>query len=191
MPNIMLDLETMGTRPGSAIVIIAALPFTNRSEWTADESKETLWGRDHFYTRIDLNSCIAEGLTVDPLTQAFWNEQDDTIKHEALVAGPRIPIRQALAEFSEWYTKHSGYTTLWGNGSSFDCGILAEAYKVLGMTPPWKFWHERDLRTVIDIGGMSARDMPQTNLHHALWDCWRQVIGYQRAIRRISGGFQV
>jgi exodeoxyribonuclease VIII len=75
---------------------------------------------------------------------------------------------------------------IWGNGSSFDCGILGEAYKRCGMTPPWKFYMERDLRTIMDIGKVKMCDLPQYGKHNAIYDCYRQIIGLQRAEKKIG-----
>uniref|UniRef100_A0A6C0JQE9 3'-5' exoribonuclease Rv2179c-like domain-containing protein n=1 Tax=viral metagenome TaxID=1070528 RepID=A0A6C0JQE9_9ZZZZ len=54
------------------------------------------------------------------------------------------------------------------------------------MDIPWKFWMERDLRTILDIGNVTNRSLPQNNMHHALYDAYRQVIGLQRAIKNIK-----
>ena len=53
------------------------------------------------------------------------------------------------------------------------------------MDIPWKFWMERDLRTIMDIGKINNNSLPQYNKHHALYDAYRQVIGLQRAIKNI------
>jgi DNA polymerase III epsilon subunit-like protein len=191
MSNIMLDLETMGTRPGSAILIIAAVVFEMEdTKWPSTETDEGLRKREHFYARIDLQSCVNEGLVIDDDTAKWWNSQEDHVRNEALpvnhTGDARDSIRNALVNFSKWYKSLGRNVTVWGNGSSFDCGIMSEAYKVLGMTVPWKYFLERDLRTVLDLGGVKPWDQPQINLHHALWDCWRQILGYQKAIRNIS-----
>ena len=54
------------------------------------------------------------------------------------------------------------------------------------MEIPWKFWMERDLRTIMDIGNVNNYSLPQYNKHHALYDAYRQVIGLQRSIKNIK-----
>lgn len=184
MKEVMLDLETLSTRPGGAILVIAAIKFNRTERWDGEELDiEKL---DTFYKRIKLDSCIDIGLTVESENVKWWNNQDDYIKYEALDHPDRVPLKQALEEFKDWFG--NGRTLIWGNGSSFDCGILGEAYKKCGMTIPWKFWLERDLRTIMDIGGIRASDLPQYKKHHALFDCYRQIIGFQRAMKNIKKG---
>ena len=45
---------------------------------------------------------------------------------------------------------------------------------------------ERDLRTIMDIGKIKSCDLPQYKKHHALYDCYRQIIGYQKAMGNIK-----
>jgi len=57
MTDIMLDLETMGTSPTSAIVSIGAVKFSPEGGVT-----------DDFYARIHLPDAVDSGLTLDPAT---------------------------------------------------------------------------------------------------------------------------
>ena len=54
------------------------------------------------------------------------------------------------------------------------------------MEIPWKYYLVRDLRTVLDLGDVKMCDLPQTKLHHALYDCYRQIIGLQRATKNLK-----
>lgn len=182
--EVMVDLETLSTRPGGVILIIGAIKFKRNEIWNENIDKKDLEKFDTFYKRITIDSCIEKGMIVDSETLKWWNKQDNVIKYEALNNPDRIPIKQALQEFSNWFGNDR--TLIWGNGSSFDCGILGEAYKRCDMTIPWKFWLERDLRTIMDIGGVRACDLPQYNKHHALFDCYRQIVGLKRALRNIT-----
>ena len=180
----MLDLESLSTRPGGVILVIAAIKFKRHEIWDEKMDIEKI---DKFYRRIDIESCIDTGLTVESDTVKWWNNQNKDIKYEALNNPDRIPLKKALQEFSNWFGNNQR-TLIWGNGSSFDCGILGEAYKRCGMAIPWKFWLERDLRTIMDIGGIRACDLPQYKKHHALFDCYRQIIGFQRSMKNIKKG---
>ena len=63
--HVMLDLETWGTRPGSALRSIGAVTFgLNATSVGA-----------RFYRNIDKESCLLAGLTVDTETVSWWLKQ--------------------------------------------------------------------------------------------------------------------
>ena len=185
MTNIMLDLETLSTRSNAAILIIAAIRFNDGETWTSRMTENNVKKYDHFYRRITLDSCKDYGFHVDPETEEWWSKQNKDIKYEALENPDRVRIPKALKEFSQWIGDPTK-VKIWGNGSSFDCGILGNAYKQCSLDIPWKFWLERDLRTIMDIGGIKAYDLPKDGLHNALYDCYRQIIGLQRAEKNLK-----
>ena len=178
MTDIMVDLECLSTRPHAAIVVIAAIRFKRGCVWDKKVNINTLNKNDIFYQRIDINSCLEVGLHIDENTENWWKHQDKALQYEALYHPNRVNLVQALQEFKEWFGTDT-WTKIWGNGSGFDCTILGEAYKRCGMIAPWKFWMERDLRTIMDLARLRASDLPQDNKHHALYDCYNQIIGFQ------------
>lgn len=178
MTDVMLDLETLSVRPHAAVIIIGAVKFNRGEQWNKNIDEKELEKLDVFYRRIKINSCVHSGLHVDESTEKWWKEQEPEVQYEALKHPDRVTLKTALREFKEWFGSDSR-TKIWGNGSGFDCSILGEAYARCGMEKPWKFWVERDLRTVMDMAGLYASDLPQYKKHHALWDCYRQIIGFQ------------
>lgn len=185
MSEVMLDLETLGISSGAVILVIGAIKFNRGETWSEKKIENELGTHDCFYTRIQIDSCVDSGLHIDPETEKWWSEQEQEVKYEALENPDRVTLKEALKSFTKWYgTKYR--MKIWGNGSSFDCGILGEAYKRCGMTPPWKFYMERDLRTIMDIGKVKMCDLPQYGKHNAIYDCYRQIIGLQRAEKKIG-----
>ena len=184
MSDIMIDLETLSTRPHAAILIIGAIKFDRTKTISETCTIADLALMDTFYRRITIKSCIRVGLHVDESTEKWWNEQDDDVKYEAISNPDRISLKEALKDFKKWLGRDRNLK-IWGNGSSFDCTILGEAYKRCGMEVPWKFWLERDLRTVMELGGVQSSELPQYNKHHALYDCYRQIIGFQTSMKNI------
>jgi len=180
MSEVMLDLETLSTRPNAAILVIGAIKFNRGEKWKESFKVKHLEKLDFFYTRIKIDSCVSASLHVDPETEKWWSEQDDEAIYEAIKNPKRVSLKEALKSFKEWFGDNTR-TKIWGNGSSFDCTILGEAYKRCGMEIPWKFWLERDLRTIMDLGEIRACDLPQYGKHNAIYDCYRQIIGFQRA----------
>lgn len=130
--HIMLDLETLGTRPGSVITSIGAVKFS------AGGIGET------FYRRIDIADSMKAGLKVDPDTLKFWFKQPDESRLELTEPGELLTV--VLLEFNTFIGDEE--VCIWGNGASFDNALLAEVYRVVDYTMPWKFWNERCYRTL-------------------------------------------
>lgn len=133
--HIMLDLETLGTRPGSVITSIGAVKFDERGTYGTP-----------FYMRIDLQSCVDAGLLIDVDTIQWWMKQSDEARAE--FQKESFDLATALENFTYWADYPNAVVHLWGNGANFDNGLLKAAYDKVGMQAPWKFWNDRCYRTL-------------------------------------------
>jgi DNA polymerase III epsilon subunit-like protein len=131
MKNIMLDLETLGNKPGAVIVAIGAVRFGK------GQISET------FYNRVDAQSCVDAGLKLDVSTVLWWLKQSDAARAELNQPGEHLA--DALQAFQDFVREDD---LIWGNGSDFDNTILAAAYEALRLAVPWKFWNNRCYRTL-------------------------------------------
>ncbi len=169
MKDIMVDLETMGVSYRAAIVAIGACRFDLQTG--AIGSK--------FYTAIDLNTCMALGMTNDANTVLWWLTQSDEARAELTKPG-MAGITQALDDFAEFCGKGSN---IWGNGSNFDNRLLREAYELAQRPCPWHYRADRDMRTVVamakSMGIKATLDFVGTK-HHALHDAVNQakIVGF-------------
>lgn len=152
---VMLDLETLGTKPGSAVLSIGAVEF--------DPSTYEL-GRE-FYVVIDKESSLDYGLTVDPETVAWWEKQDPAARTVLTEKG--VPVEEALRQFSEFMSPNSS-ETLWGNGSDFDNVLLKAVYDNAGVTVPWSYWNNRCYRTMKNM--FKQCKLRRTGTHHNALD---------------------
>lgn len=158
MDNVMLDLETMGTGPSSAIVAIGAVRFDPVAGKLGDE----------FYRVVDLQSAVDDGGVIDPSTVLWWMKQSDEARREFERVG--FPIRNALLDFAMFIQPDD---KVWGNGASFDNVILRSAYEHAGQPCPWKWYNDRCYRTV-----KSTSDLKIVNSgvkHNALSDSIAQA----------------
>ena len=179
----MLDLETYSTRPNAVILTIGAVRFERVGPLGSFKSLEKTG--DVFYRRIDAESCVKLGCHTDPNTLRWWQRQGAEARKEIEIKEDRIPIEQALREFSEWVGEEKT-ECMWANGSDFDCTILREAYTLTGLEAPWKFWNSRDTRTLYDLGDVRLKDFPNDILHHAAHDCYNQVKAFHAAMERLG-----
>lgn len=129
-PRVMVDIETLGLDPGSAILSIGAVRFD------AGEIGET------FERSISLSSCQEHGLEIDAGTLEWWFEQGDDAQGQ-LVGGD--DLGDVLGAFSDWY---GDADEVWANSPSFDCSLLEIAFDRIGTETPWEFYEERDFRTL-------------------------------------------
>jgi exodeoxyribonuclease VIII len=158
MNNVMLDLETLDTKPTAVILSIGAVFF----------DKSGL-GKE-FYRTITLDSCLAAGLTISGSTFEWWMGQKGEAR-KALFDNPS-PLLDVLVYFGDWLHKNaeSEDVKVWGNGADFDNAILQHAYNRVWPTSstPWKFWNNRCYRTVCGLHGRGPRK--QEGVHHNALD---------------------
>lgn len=167
--DIMADLETWGTEPGSAIAAIGAC--------VVGEPDLT------FYTTITLQSCLDAGLRVSGSTVEWWLRQAPEAQAALLV--DQVDLESALYQFSAWYhDRQLGRgARLWGNGANFDPVLLESAYRAVGQAIPWKFYEVACYRTM--KGLVSFKAPKPTVAHHALYDALAQaehLVAIRRAI---------
>lgn len=160
--NIMLDLETLGTKPGSIILAIGAVYF----------DKDGIGER--FYTRISMTSSCSAGLNVDPLTVEWWLKQSKEAQNQAFCG--TSSIQSVLVEFCYFVTNHTDDVLIWGNGVAFDNALLRAAYECCKIRCPWTYkqdmcYHSlknlfKDLVPVVPFDGIK---------HNALDDAINQA----------------
>ena len=156
--QIMIDLETLGNKPGSVIVAIGAVKFSG-GEITSS-----------FYERVDPESCVAAGLQMDSSTVMWWLQQADAARLE--ITKPGKALREVLEAFAAWIGRDDA--VVWGNGAAFDNVVLAAAYDRAGMDRPWKFWNDRCYRTLKSLHPEVPMDRAGTH-HNALDDAESQA----------------
>lgn len=161
MTDIMLDLETMSTKPNAAIIAIGAVAF--------NESGIV----DKFYIQVRLSSCKELGLDIDPNTIIWWMKQGDEARSKFFDNGSALDLISALDSFSEFYLKHGG--AIWGNGATFDNVILRSAYEAVGQDAPWPFWVDSCYRTLKNMNPFIELKRVGTH-HNALDDAETQAI---------------
>lgn len=172
--NIMVDLETTGTRPGCAILSIAAVPFAVE------------YDLEHFYCKIDKASCAANGLHDDPATIAWWARQSEAARAEAFSGTTDIIV--ALTDFASYCQHLPEAPLVWGNGADFDNAVLAEAYKITGANggvAPWKYSDSRCYRTLKNLFSQVPNITPPAVAHNALEDARSQAAHAQRIFQYV------
>jgi hypothetical protein len=170
--HVAVDIETLGTRPGSVILEIGAKAFTL-------QDCSIPFARDEFDCYINPDRSMDVGFTTDESTVAWW-EQQDTGLWEMVNSGDTYP-EDALEYFSEFLAslgpKENIY--VWANSPSFDLTLLREYYLEMGHTEiPWDFRNERDFRTLKAMfparyeqaKALYKNDRQHNGLQDAIWE---------------------
>jgi len=159
MKDLMLDSETLGIGPDGALVSIGAVFF--------DEDAGTLG--DTFYRNINLATAVRDGGVMDPGTVMWWLGQDDAARNAIRFNGE--DIRVALAAFKSFIESRVRVdeVRVWGCSPTFDCQKIDRAMARAGLKTPWKYFLERDYRTIRERN-LSVEQDVRTGLHNALDD---------------------
>lgn len=172
--NVMIDIETLGTRSTSVILSLAAVEF------------DATCVRGIFHKRIDIDSCLRQGLSVDGRTIQWWMDQSDDARQLFQQAGE--PLHEVLQDFCgarDWR-----HTAVWCNGASFDFPILENALHACGLQVPWAYYNTRDYRTLKNLvpkDVYSVLKVEPVVKHDALEDAIAQAKTLQALLAHVKG----
>lgn len=174
MKEIMIDLETLGTKTDSIIASIGACRF----DIDTGQIGET------FYCAMEWTSLFKEqngklGRKLDLDTLKWWMKQNDDARAD-LISGDTANLETGLGLLHDYVTEVPD-SSVWGNGASFDISILENAYDQFpGYPIPWRFWKIRDVRTMVYLADKisyewKAANHRQGTHHNALQDAIYQA----------------
>jgi hypothetical protein len=166
--DVMLDLETLSTRPEAVILTIGAVKFDPYSNHIDIENG--------LYHRIDVDEQTALNRHVQEETLNWWGKQDPEVMEEAMGEHNRVGLDDFCADLNRFLV---GVENIWCQGPCFDIVILENLYRQLVKPTPWQFWQIRDSRTLFGTHG-DPRDKNRKAAHNALMDCVYQAEGVQK-----------
>lgn len=167
--HVMIDIETLSTKPNAVIIQLAAVKFNLSSGII-----------DRFTINIDPVDCKKYNCHISKDTLEWWsNKPKDVIQSWQSNVNP---MRESIESFVEWIGTDKQW--MWCNGGSFDFPIIAWACHELNIEKPWKYWSEMDLRT---ISSFCDYRLPKGNTHNALQDCEHQVSHLLKLFKQLSG----
>jgi hypothetical protein len=169
--DVMLDIETLSTRPESVLLTIGAVKF---DPWGDDVDT------DHgLYHRVNVDEQLELGRHVQEETVQWWGNQPADVFEEAMGESNRVSLAQMTADLNRFLV---GVENIWCQGPAFDIVILENLYRQLIKPTPWQFWQIRDSRTLFGVHG-DPREKDLKAAHNALMDCYYQAIGVQQVYK--------
>jgi len=163
----MVDVESLGTHPGSILLSIGAVRFSMGPGRKLGEE---------FYVNIDVASSLRFGLKIESPTFYWWMRQGDDARWSLSNPKP-LQLLDALAAFREFVVPDES-PMLWAKPPGFDLGLLQELYRSTDQARPWSHRNERDVRTFCDAAARMKWEYPKiksSTKHNALADAKAQV----------------
>src|SRR5262245_9687443 len=128
----MVDIETLGTRPGSVILSVGAVRFD-----------ETGLAEERFYRPIDGFDSLMHGLTTDTATVGWWRLQSAEARG---ALQPGRPLAETMGALYKYIAAFDS-TLVWAKGPDFDLVLLEAAFNAVNQKKPWSYRNARDVRT--------------------------------------------
>lgn len=182
--HFMVDVETFGVRPGSAIVSIGAVQFNPIERFDAQKIPIHLKEENQFYVEINNLDSSNRGFTADPDTMRWWKKQSIWPQLSQSIMNSDVTVPMAAKNFAHFLRKGSSSVNvkLWANSPSFDISILRAMFKNVGEEFPIEYNQEMDYRTIMELNFPYREDRParpsyldHLPLHHALGDATAQA----------------
>jgi len=181
--DVMVDLETLGTAPGSVILSIGAVAFG------IDAQEGAAWSTFNSGP-ISVRSSRGFGLAIDESTLGWWLKQEAAAVCllRAAFESDATPLTAALMNFNNWYPTGA---RLWGNGANFDNVLLRavwQAAQPAGCTkPPWSYRDDRCYRTMKRVFP-NVKEPPFDGVRHdALADAVHQTRHLVALLNAVNG----
>jgi hypothetical protein len=189
--DIMIDIETLGLAPNSAVIQIGAAQFELGGDGIVGKPFLVSVNQDYYYQQgvIEHN-----GYFVDPSTEAWWQEQPEAAL-KSLTMNLLDSPQEAEDALRQWM-RRSGFVTgndfsscVWSQGY-LDVLCLENIARQNAKRPVWEFYQVRDSRTMIremtrnfippDLSNILPDNLV---LHRGDHDAIRQVYTLQHAVR--------
>jgi hypothetical protein len=174
--NIMIDLETLGTRADSVIMSIGAVKFDLDSREIDDKAL-------YVSVSIDSNHEVAPR-HISEDTVIWWLKQGAAAQE--VFIQPKTTLYAALQDLEAWID-HPDYK-VWSNGADFDIPMIAHAFTTFGLDIPWKFWNTGCFRTMKGLPNAPKAAAKPRVAHNAMYDALAQAEHLQLIWNAMYGG---
>jgi hypothetical protein len=178
--DVMLDLETVGLCDNAVITQLSAVAFSIDNGSILDTFDE----------HIGIKPSVQKGLKIDGSSMEWWFKQPNKVYEEVFVKAmtSETKIEDVLSRFDTWLKSlkdrfgvdYKSNINMWGNGALADNKWIRQAYKVCNMEPPWAFYEDRDVRTIVELGRRLfdyeyRKTLFEGTVHNAVDDCKHQI----------------
>jgi hypothetical protein len=155
----MIDIETLGLLPGSVITQIAARKF-NPEIGCIDNTES-------FKVNVMITD-YPESAFISSHTLRWWADQPPQLFVDSLKG--RCGVKNALGLLSNFLYDTESF---WAKSPSFDMAHLDFWYGCYGLSTPWTYQNQFDVRTAVAMSGVTYTKAETP--HDPLSDCDAQI----------------
>lgn len=186
-PDIMVDIETLGTSTNTVVLSIGAIRFRMGVQ---DDVTTILDPKRAFYARLDDDEQRMRGRGINFDTTEWWSRQ--SVAAQSVLDETGEPVAGVLKRFTKFC---KGSKRIWGNGNMFDNAIIRNLYEDYDQDYPVGYWRDLDVRTLTWLWNFltnwrSKGKRPEFKFgeeHNALDDARRQVLQVQTMLTELQG----
>lgn len=183
MYELMLDLETLDTKPSAIVLSVGAVVWETKFNYGTGKQEYEI--KERFLRVLNIQEQADKHRTVSQDTILWWQRQDPTAREEAF-----NPVRQSchrtlrdLRDFVDKCTNHPSpdkkVNAFWASPATFDFPIWEDLAMTFSNLVPWTYRQKYDVRTVVREANLSARDHSDPKLvgipHTPVYDCEWQI----------------
>lgn len=175
--HVMIDLETLDTTPSSVVLSVGACLFSINNGYAEIQSS--------FSNSVEVLTQMLNGRTVSHSTLHWWQKQSADAKARVVYPANISSPPDMLDALDSWAKELEEFDYIWCQGGSFDFPILTDLYRDHDRAPFWKFWQERDCRTILGLGDVNRGEIAQElslTQHDAADDCVLQAHAMARTL---------
>lgn len=168
MKNVlMIDIETTGTKPGCKVLSLGAFGFGEHCQ------------QCQYYEKFSAIAQTEAGFKDEESTMEWWKKQPEDVMLEAF-SNPMEPAA-AIEKFEKFLSENFDPSAknfeVWSCGIDFDFPILRHLFEHYGHEFKWKFWQQRDYRTIKSLFKVCKKSEGNVEKHNSLEDAKAQMRG--------------
>lgn len=176
--RIMVDIETLSTKPNAVILSLGTVVIGNTLEVIPEFSYYKVFNRNGQKERhIDIN------------TVEFWMKNISmypiATENSSFLSDSLWQFNSWLGEVSKSLETNLNEIEFWAKGSDFDFVILKDAYESFCIPVPWAYNAVRDLRSILKWVPKTCYTPKEENkeAHNALGDAKFQAMQLIQALK--------
>ncbi len=187
---VSIDIETLALGPRPVITQIAMLGY--------DLQEDDFLPKQHVeYYPIEPQQQIIPARRISASTLSWWMKQSDEAREKFELSTPTdfqdlvALARNLITVFNQLTQNGTANYEVVAKGPQFDIVAIETLLEELGLEVPWAYDKVRDLRTMLAMAGINAKNVGKpagTIPHVAYWDSRWQINQYLAAKRTIAGG---
>lgn len=158
--QLIMDAESLGIADGSVVLDVSVLAY----DVVADEKKtlaELLPKCRRFKLSIQ-DQVQNYKRTIDPDTVSWWKQQDVVVQRAVMPSAGDLTLPEFYEQFMDWvdevkFSRRNGFCWIRGTADIAWVDSIWRDLKVKQNDRPLMWYKIRDIRTAVDISGISGR----------------------------------